>query len=320
LVSSASGYLDQSGVYDPLGADVGFNDPYLLYETPDYETLTGGRALYRDGNPFDSDGGCSLDGLPISCTDLAAKIDHGSVKTEYVGLYQFDPDQDRNARTRRRVPVTKDIPSYGLGFFQIWMPPEFRNEFSRGAFVTYVLPTSVTEDDPPELQGENNGPDCGIVVTFKPGTTYPGASLPNGPSTITYNGPNFGLGFSVSGWVGEGGIGTIGVDDKGKKVTNPMNKKGRWSLEQWTHSWIGENGKVIIEKQTFPDLPTDETGIKAYDNTFGFYDHPGGRPPSPGLERFENHLIKVYRGKTVCEVKFHFIQRGNTIHWGSGFL
>src|SRR6185369_6814270 len=34
----------------------------------------------------------------------------------------------------------REVPSYGLGIFQIWMPPEFRNEFSRGAFITYVLP------------------------------------------------------------------------------------------------------------------------------------------------------------------------------------
>jgi len=180
----------------------------------------------------------------------------------------------------------------------------------------------VTEDNPPVLQGDNNGTECGVTVTFTPGTTYPGTSFPNGPSTVTHNGgPNFGLGFSVSGWVGSGGIGTIGVNiTTGQKVPNPNNPLGLWSLEQWTNSWMGENGKTIAERKTFPDLPLNEAGLKAVGNTFGFWDHPGGPPPSSGFSRFENHLIKVYSGKTVCEVQFHFIQIGNKINWGRGAL
>jgi hypothetical protein len=160
------------------------------------------------------------------------------------------------------------------------------------------------------------------VVTFDPNTTHQGTGLPNGPSAVIYNRQlNFGLGFSVDGWVGKGGIGTIGVNaNSGKKVTNPDNPHGRWSLEQWTTSWIGENGNTIIEKKTFPDLPLNEAGLKAVGNTFSFWDHPGGPPQSPGFARFENHIIKIYSGKTVCEVKFHFIQLGNTIHWNSGLL
>jgi hypothetical protein len=180
----------------------------------------------------------------------------------------------------------------------------------------------LTEDNPNELQSDNNGRDCGVIVTFKPGTSNKATGLPDGPSTITYNGaPNFGLGFSVSGWVGSGGIGTIGVNAKtGKKVQNPANPKGRWSLEQWTHSWIGENGKTVVQQETFSDLPLDAAGLTAQGDTFGYYDHPGGPPPSPGFARYDNYLIKVYAGKTVCEVGFHFIQTGNKIRWGRGLL
>src|SRR6185436_6330600 len=47
----------------------------------------------------------------------------------------------------------------------------------------------ITEDNPPSLQGENNGKKCGIIVTFKPGTFYnapnhPQPDLPNGPSIV----------------------------------------------------------------------------------------------------------------------------------------
>jgi hypothetical protein len=179
---------------------------------------------------------------------------------------------------------------------------------------------SGTEDNPDELQSVNNGKDCGVVVTFKPGTSNESTRLPNGPSVITYNGaPNFGLGFSVTGWVGDGGIGTIGVDaTTGTKVTNPANPKGRWSLEQWTHSWIGDNGRTLVSRATFPDLPLNAAGLTAQGNTFGYYDHPGGPPPSARFARYDNYLIKIYAGRTVCEVGFHVIQTGNTIVWGRG--
>jgi hypothetical protein len=83
---------------------------------------------------------------------------------------------------------------------------------------------------------------------------------------------------------------------------------------------MGVNGTKTVEKDTFPDLPLTEAGLKAEGNTFGFYDHPGGPSPQPGFARFENHLVKVYNDKITCEVSFHFIQRGNTIHWGEGLL
>ena len=84
--------------------------------------------------------------------------------------------------------------------------------------------------------------------------------------------------------------------------------------------WIGENGKTIFQKPIFPDLPLTEVGLTAKGNNFAFYDHPGAPAPSRAFRRFENHLIKVYSGKSFCDVKFHFIQWGNTIHWGLGLL
>jgi hypothetical protein len=179
---------------------------------------------------------------------------------------------------------------------------------------------SVSENDPTELHGDNNGKDCGIVVAFKPGTTYPGTKLPNGPSIVPdpkTGQPSFGIGFSVSGWVNSGGIVRIGSDTKG--VPNPANPNGKWRIDQETNAWIGINGKKIEEKSTFSDI---HPGVPhhAVGNDFGWYDHPGATIWPANYSRFENHIVKVYAGKTVCEVSFHFIQQGGTIHWGRGLL
>jgi hypothetical protein len=184
----------------------------------------------------------------------------------------------------------------------------------------------ITENDPNVLQGENNGEACGIVVTFTPGTSYPDKTLPdgkpllNGPSTIPgpHTGlPLFGLGFSVNGWVDGGGIGRIGSDTAG--VANPANPKGRWTIDEETSAWIGLDDKKQEERATFSDISLD-VPYKAVGNTFSWYDHPGTTYWPANYNRFENHIVKVYKGKTVCEVKFHFIQHGSTIHWGAGLL
>ncbi len=311
---------------DPMMVDMGFEDPYIYFEEPNPDSLQ-----LLGGN---SNGQCMVEGMAWDCmsanrlremgaadevvpSTVYAVYKDGTIKAIWSGLISKSGVWTADSSTDPVGAVGSKDHAPDTALAVLAGTSDSSVTVIAGAAYAYTG----QETDPPMLQGENNGKKCGIEVTFKPGSTYPGTKYPNGPSTISYNGPNFGLGFSVNGWVDEGGIGTIGVDSQtGKKVTNPMNPKGRWSLEQWTHSWIGENGKKIDERKTFSDLPTDEVGIKAWDNSFGFYDHPGGPPPSPGLARFENHLIKVYRGKTVCEVGFHFIQLGNTIHWGPGFL
>ena len=72
LTSSTAGDYVGQQEFDPLGAEVGFTDPYQQGETPDYETLHGGRGLYLNGgNPFDIKGGCARNGMPNSCSDSA---------------------------------------------------------------------------------------------------------------------------------------------------------------------------------------------------------------------------------------------------------
>jgi hypothetical protein len=177
----------------------------------------------------------------------------------------------------------------------------------------------VKENDPKVLQGKNNGKDCGIEVKFESGTTYPGTNYPNGPGTFTRPDTGqqiFGLGFTVTGWISGGGIGRIGGDSKPEKERiNPQNPKGKWTLDQETNRWMNISGY----KPTWSDINPTILAMETTDKTFKYYDHPGtSGGPASNVVRYQNFIVKVYKGKTVCEVAFHFVQIGGVIHWGEG--
>ncbi|HJP93695.1 MAG TPA: hypothetical protein VJ875_17175 [Pyrinomonadaceae bacterium] len=72
-------------------------------------------------------------------------MDDGSVQTQYLGLYERDPNLPAGA-PNRFVPVTRDIRNYGLGIYEIWMPPEFRNEYSWGGWMLLPQNHLVNQD------------------------------------------------------------------------------------------------------------------------------------------------------------------------------
>jgi YD repeat-containing protein len=315
---------------DPWGAEVFSWDRY--FEDPAFSGGRGeGGAVFPGvGDISKPSTGCSLmlDGVLTLC-EFGRRLQNG-------GGLQIEQRYRDGVVQRLSVDVV-------LGIARVWHPgrsgnspmsinysgaiPVVTTNNSEAGYWEIIDPNilpqkPVIEDDPDVLQGENNGKDCGIVVTFKPGTTYPDPTrpLPNGPSIVPAPKtglPQFGLGFSVSGWVSSGGIGRIGSDTKG--VQNPENRTGRWTIDQETSAWIGINGKKLEEKQTFSDISRD-VPHHATGNEFGWYDHPGATIWPEGYTRFENHIVKVYSGKTVCEVSFHFIQRGKQIRWGRGLL
>jgi YD repeat-containing protein len=331
---------------DPLGADVTAPpQPQLLMEPVFYNPKFDQMLLQIEGGPSDEYEQNNADWANLVTAtiqaaqerDRAEKLWQSGKRSEAMAILHANP----NVGIEYRALVNGEVVSSGSVFGKD--AADFLNgidialstgllssEFGTSAY-TFALagggstggasPTpqnTLTEDNPDQLQADNNGEDCGIVVNFKSGTTNSATGLPNGPSTLPYRGSsNFGLGFSVSGWA-KGGVGTIGYGANGKKVKNPANPTGAWSLEQWTHSWIGQNGKTLVHKTTFSDLPLDAAGLTAQGHNFSYYDHPGGPPPAPGFARYDNYLIKVYKGKTVCEVGFHLIQIGAQIRWGRG--
>ncbi|QQS48893.1 MAG: hypothetical protein IPM66_09835 [Acidobacteriota bacterium] len=77
--SAAGGYVDTAQI-DPLGAEVGSSDPYLLNPDPTYPEMKDDEPLYIEGgDPFDLSGGCTLDGMPVPCSAVSRGIDSGSV-------------------------------------------------------------------------------------------------------------------------------------------------------------------------------------------------------------------------------------------------
>jgi hypothetical protein len=83
LTSSQDGFYDSQLLLDPLGAEVGFNDPCLDNQNPDYASEFGAKQLYIEGgDPFDAKGGCTLDGIAVPCNDLLRRIDSGSVQAQ----------------------------------------------------------------------------------------------------------------------------------------------------------------------------------------------------------------------------------------------
>jgi hypothetical protein len=62
---------------DPFGADVGYSSPI---DPPPLYNERGSYLYIEGGDPFDYSGGCTLDGLPISCNQLLHKIDVGAVQ------------------------------------------------------------------------------------------------------------------------------------------------------------------------------------------------------------------------------------------------
>jgi hypothetical protein len=69
--------------FDPLGAEVGNYDPWVNDPTPTYQELKGSEPLYIEGgDPFNARSGCTLDGLPISCSQFLRRVDNGSVHAQ----------------------------------------------------------------------------------------------------------------------------------------------------------------------------------------------------------------------------------------------
>jgi YD repeat-containing protein len=128
LVSSQNpgGALAFRNELDPLGTEMGTSDPYVSYTS--YQDLIGLESLYEErGNPFDPSGGCgTLDGLPISCSEMRMRMQGGSVAREMlVPLEQPVGTSTPNETTPYTTVLTVDrqpIASLGAGLYLTVVP------------------------------------------------------------------------------------------------------------------------------------------------------------------------------------------------------
>jgi hypothetical protein len=120
--------------FDPLGASVGTFSPYTPYSVYSYSDVVGSEWLYAElGNPLDLGSGCTMDGMPISCTELNNRMETGLVAVEYLFRGQPRRDAPPTLRPAERSPTeipteidwqreTHIIRSFGLGVFSVDCP------------------------------------------------------------------------------------------------------------------------------------------------------------------------------------------------------
>jgi YD repeat-containing protein len=99
---------------DPSGGEV----PVYPPPQPSYVSSKFGEQTYTDGgDAFDINGGCELDGMPASCSELARHADAGAVALEYLF-------HDGNSWRVEQAPIV----SHGLGIFESESPYLRRND------------------------------------------------------------------------------------------------------------------------------------------------------------------------------------------------
>ena len=160
----------------------------------------------------------------------------------------------------------------------------------------------------------------------------PGYKEQNGPG-IGRAGmkPAYGIGFTVSGTVVEGGIGRVEVPGRKKNstATEIVNPKGSWTIQQMNSfsssraydSWFYR----ALYNPIYDSAPTHADG-PAKDfrtivgNDFVYGDHPGpfvSLDDGTKLSAYSGEWdfdIKLIRGSQACEVRFHVsmsLQNGN---------
>jgi len=114
---------------DPLGADVGYFNVYA-YNLSYSDIMGPDNLYYQRGNALDIRGGCALDGLPISCSELQERMERGTVEQQYTypefaqGQPHLNSSTERGSSTPGIIWHTQRVPivSFGIGLFITSIP------------------------------------------------------------------------------------------------------------------------------------------------------------------------------------------------------
>jgi hypothetical protein len=314
------------GIYDPLGNYIPFqqhDDPRPPAGSYNSSSMSG-VAASMTANPFGSDTGCLMDGLPTSCSRIFQAINHNMAQEVIISGTQNPlavlASHGVNFQTSTQHPSPdRDPELYAIDAVEavdyVSLGPG-----GQGGSITNPQNTFAT-NNPAVIDNKGSGQDCNISVAFT------GSSINNMNNGVNYYRGNPGLGFTVNiSGLGSGGIAQI--------AKNAVTPNGHWYLQQWSSAYIentreGESGPTRYEIKTFLD-PTAPGSIFRDGNTnAGWIDHPGPNAANDQGKKLTRHdgkwnfLIKAVNGKKSCEVGFHVVSSlGNDgifrADWGPG--
>jgi YD repeat-containing protein len=109
-VETASNRVFERQEMDPLGAEVGTFDPFLIVPDPNYTDVHGDAPMFLDGgDPFHLSDGCGdIDGMPASCAEISERMSNGSAIPKSLEAIQGRPGFT--------------FQSLGLGLYRYYVP------------------------------------------------------------------------------------------------------------------------------------------------------------------------------------------------------
>ncbi|HKU76563.1 MAG TPA: DUF4214 domain-containing protein [Pyrinomonadaceae bacterium] len=199
------------------------------------------------------------------------------------------------------VPVERIDTTYTPGYWRFAPAPSVNITIGRRSSTANLQNTN-----PLFLQSHVDDV-CSLLVEF----SGPGLTEANGPGESKVGAKVYGLGFTVSGSVVNGAIGTVETED-GIDTVNP---NGNWAIQQWeSHSsratYDGVPGRLFYGgRATHPDGPRSSYR-QVESQAFVYSDFPGPfkHNDAGNLTYFEGEFdfdIKLISGSRQCEVGFH---------------
>ena len=288
---------------DPYPTDPGFTGADTDGEYPHLGTV---------GKPIT---GCALNGVPLTdCTWIFQRLRpmemmEWNARSEFL-YYSALVDG-------RSVGAYPDMQTAIAGADALGSSALIRNwRVNDNWFQGSVSSLQAQSQNPQNTNPENTNPAflqshvdnvCSLLVEF----SGPGFTEPNGPGESRVGASVYGLGFTVSGSVVHGAIGTVETADG----IDTINANGNWAIQQWESdssraTYDGVPGRLFYGGiATHPDGP--RRAYRAVENqSFVYSDFPGPfKHTAAGnltyMEAEYDFDIKLISGSQQCEVKFH---------------
>jgi YD repeat-containing protein len=290
----SNGAMGNQSELDPLEADMGTSDQSYHQGLPDEGSLAPYPSFMPGSNLATT---YSWDGIPMPVDEVIQRV--GMLLHGPFGVAETlakDSANDANYQ-KRWVPFNRAksfrMPSTLLNNEQDDVVSVDRAEYvSKGYWETTAVSLSPSLDwmvgaAPQNIAGtgpRSIGSDvpgvCSLLVEFR-GTGF-GEQTNGAGFTSLGGGPHFGLGFTVSGSVTEGGIGVFETrtDPKtGKPYKDIVNPYGTWTVQQWaslsgSSAYDNTNVSTPVNIQNRPDAAKKDFR-KVDGNEFVYGDYPG---------------------------------------------